>query len=87
MCTYIKLRGTYEYIPGDQKFSVHLMITIYISGAQRLFDHPVHRRTYIRTYTQIQNFAKIEEDVGLAMNLKNTRNMQNVQNYYKSNYC
>jgi len=26
---------------GDQKVSVHLMITIQKSGAQRLFDHPV----------------------------------------------
>jgi len=29
-------------IPGDQKFSVHLMITIHISDAQRIFDHPVN---------------------------------------------
>jgi len=28
-------------VQGDQKFSVHLMITITIQGAQRLFDHPV----------------------------------------------
>jgi len=28
-------------IQGDQKVSVHLMITIKSSGAQRLFDHPV----------------------------------------------
>jgi hypothetical protein len=27
---------------GDQKISVHLMITIQLSGAQRLFDHPVY---------------------------------------------
>jgi len=28
-------------LPGDQNVSVHLMITIHMSGAQRLFDHPV----------------------------------------------
>jgi len=28
-------------IQGDQKVSVHLMITIQSSGAQRLFDHSV----------------------------------------------
>jgi hypothetical protein len=26
---------------GNQKFSVHLTITVQKSGAQRLFDHPV----------------------------------------------
>ena len=31
-----------EYIEGDQKVSMHLMITIHSSGAQELFDHPVH---------------------------------------------
>ena len=30
-----------EIIQGDQKASVHLMITIQSSGAQRLFDHSV----------------------------------------------
>ena len=29
-------------IQGDQKFSVHLTITVKSSGAQRLFDHPVY---------------------------------------------
>jgi len=29
-------------IQGDQKVSVQLIITIKSSGAQRLFDHPVH---------------------------------------------
>jgi len=29
------------YIQGDQKVSVHLMVTIKSSGAQRPFDHPV----------------------------------------------
>jgi len=29
-------------IQGDQKVSVHLMITIQSSGVQRLFDHPVY---------------------------------------------
>jgi len=29
------------FIQGDQEVSVHLMITIQKSGAQRLFDHPV----------------------------------------------
>ena len=28
-------------VQGDQKVSVHLMITIQKSGAQRIFDHPV----------------------------------------------
>jgi hypothetical protein len=28
-------------IQGDQKVSVHLMITVQSSGAQRLFDHHV----------------------------------------------
>ena len=28
-------------IQGDQEVSVHLMITIQLSGAQILFDHPV----------------------------------------------
>jgi len=31
-------------VQGDQKVSVHLMITISSSGAQRLFDHPVSFR-------------------------------------------
>jgi len=30
------------FIQGDQKVSVHLMITIQPSGAERLFDHPVY---------------------------------------------
>jgi hypothetical protein len=30
-------------IQGDQKVSVHLMITIQKAGVQRLFDHPVLR--------------------------------------------
>jgi hypothetical protein len=34
--------GGWKYIQGDQKVSVHLMITIQSSGAQRLFDHPVY---------------------------------------------
>jgi len=29
---------------GDQNVSVKLIITIHISGAQRLFDHPVLKR-------------------------------------------
>jgi len=28
-------------VQGDQKVSVHLMIRVQSSGAQRLFDHPV----------------------------------------------
>jgi len=28
-------------VQGDQKVSVHLTITVQISGAQRPFDHPV----------------------------------------------
>ena len=30
-------------IQGDQKVSVHLTITVHSSGAQRLFDHPLHK--------------------------------------------
>ena len=30
-----------EIIQSDQKVSVHLTITVYSCGAQRLFDHPV----------------------------------------------
>lgn len=29
-------------IQGDKKISMHLMITIWLSGAQRFLDHPVH---------------------------------------------
>jgi len=29
------------HVQDDQKVSVHLMITIQSSGAQRLYDHPV----------------------------------------------
>jgi len=29
-------------IQGDQKVSVRLTITVHGTGAQRLFDHPVH---------------------------------------------
>jgi hypothetical protein len=29
------------YIQDDQKFSVHLTITVQITGAQRTFYHPV----------------------------------------------
>jgi hypothetical protein len=31
----------YYFVQGDQKVSVHLMVTIQKSGAQRPFDHPV----------------------------------------------
>jgi hypothetical protein len=51
-CIIISVRGAnnikiitkymnYLLVEGDQKDDVHLMITIYMSGAQRLFDHPV----------------------------------------------
>jgi hypothetical protein len=33
--------GDQTVYTGDQKFSVHLMITVQKAGAQRLFDHPV----------------------------------------------
>jgi len=36
-----KVLYVYIYIQGDQKVSLHLMITIQKSGALRLFDHPV----------------------------------------------
>ena len=32
----------YVYTQSDQKVSVHLLVTIQKSGAQRLFDHPVY---------------------------------------------
>ena len=31
-----------EFIQGDRKVSVHLLITIQKSGAQSLFDHPIY---------------------------------------------
>ena len=31
---------------GGQKVSVHLTITVQSSGAQRLFDHPVHTKKH-----------------------------------------
>jgi len=31
----------HNYTQGDQKVFMHLMITIQLSGAQKLFDHPV----------------------------------------------
>ena len=34
-------------LQGDQKVSVHLMITIQKAGAQRLSDHPVHALHYV----------------------------------------
>ena len=36
----------YIYIKGDQKVSVHLMITIQKKSAQRLFDHPVYMTSH-----------------------------------------
>jgi hypothetical protein len=36
-CSYLQEAMT----QGDQNVSLHLMITIQLSGAQRLFDHPV----------------------------------------------
>ena len=41
------LLGPNIYIQGDQKVSVHLMITIQSSGALRLFDHPVYIYIYM----------------------------------------
>ena len=52
MCVYIYIythlythiyihTHTHTHIQGDQKVSVHLMITIQSSGAQRFFDRPV----------------------------------------------
>ena len=37
----------YIYIQSDQNVSVHLMITIQKSGAQRIFDRPVYIYIYI----------------------------------------
>jgi len=36
------LKNSMNKVQGDQKVSVHLMITIQNSGVQTLFDHPVH---------------------------------------------
>jgi hypothetical protein len=38
-------------IQGDQKVSVHLMITVQSSGAQRLFDHPVQMQVILLALT------------------------------------
>jgi len=37
------------FVQDDQKVSVHLMITIQKSGAQRLFDQPVYLRRSVFT--------------------------------------
>jgi len=34
-------RDSESLIQGDQKVSVHLTITVQLSGAQRIFDHLV----------------------------------------------
>jgi hypothetical protein len=52
------------YVQGDQKVSVHLMITVQSSGALRLFDYPVcahthtHTHTHIHTVCFLYNFCK-----------------------------
>jgi len=44
-----ELSCSYTHIQGDQKVSMHLMITIQSLGAQRLFDHPVVHITLLIT--------------------------------------
>jgi hypothetical protein len=44
MC-YGKVNILCSLIQGDQKFSVHRMITVQSSGAQRRFDHSVYTVT------------------------------------------
>ena len=40
----IKFAFTLHLLQGDQKVSVHLMIIIQKSGAQRIFDRPYFRK-------------------------------------------
>jgi len=41
MIAWNNLTHPHALIQGDQKVSVHLMITIQSSGAERLFGHPI----------------------------------------------
>jgi len=45
-------------IQGDQKVSVHLMITIQSSASQRLFDHPLY------AINSFENFLPVSEEAG-----------------------
>ena len=54
-----------KHIQGNQKVSVHLIITIQSSGAQRLFDHPVQfvhklvaKSIYFRQDNVVQTFKQ-----------------------------
>jgi len=38
---HLFIRCNQKIIQGDKKVSVHLMITVQLLGAQRLFHHPV----------------------------------------------
>jgi len=47
-------------LQGDQKVSVHLMITIQKAGAQRLFDHAVLDSTNITHNIVHQSYISTE---------------------------
>jgi len=52
-------------IPVDQKVSGQLMITLYMSGAQRLFDHPVW-------ITAAQVYSVQQKSIGLKFSKSRT---------------
>jgi len=55
-------------IQSDQKASVHLMITIQIAGAQRLFDHHVYLLLYLfRATVQFCNSPQMARTCGRNM--------------------
>jgi len=64
---YIYTEYIYIYIQGDQKVSVHLMITIQSSGAQRFFDHP--------EYIHIQGDQKVFVHLIITIQLSGTRRL------------
>ena len=49
-------------IQSDQKVSVHLMITIQSSGAQRLFDHPVLQSLKLRLISFVIQYTSWKHD-------------------------
>ena len=48
-----ELQRTLHITRGDQKVSVHLMITMQSPGAQRLFDHPVQYKPTKYTFSKL----------------------------------
>jgi hypothetical protein len=61
-------------IQGGQKVSVHLMITIHISGAQRIFDHSVFALTDFENLQSVWSAAKPRFEVGTCETLSRTVN-------------